>query len=78
MSAWGVSVQEGGCLPGGGFGEVSVRGVCPGVCAWGDVCPEGVYWGCVSHHAMGQTPCPMDRQTDTCENITFENFVCGR
>ena len=33
--------------------------------------------GCVSQRAMGQTP-PVDRITDTCKNITFANFVCGR
>ena len=24
------------------------------------------------------TPPPVDRMTDTCKNITFANFVCGR
>ena len=63
----------GGCLLGGG-----------GVCSQG-VSASGGVWsgrvsaygpGGVSQHAMGQTsPCG---QTDTCENITFANFVCGR
>ena len=47
-------------------------GVCSwGVCTWVGVCLRGV-----SQHAMGQTP-PYG-QTDTCENITFANFVYGR
>ena len=33
--------------------------------------------GGVSQHAMGQTPAPCG-QTDTCENITFRNFICRR
>ena len=47
-------------------GGVSLGGVCPGGCLPG---------AGVSQHAMGQTsPCG---QADTCENITFTNFVCG-
>ena len=42
-----------------------------GVTAWGVFAQGGV-----SQHAMGQTP-PCG-QTDTCENITFANLVCGR
>ena len=43
----------------------------------GCLLPGGVcYPGGVSQHAMGQTPpCGW---TDTCENITFANFVYGR
>ena len=58
-------------------------GVCPGVYLPRGCLPRGVYLPrrctCqrgVSQHAMGQTP-PCG-QTDTCENITFANFVCGR
>ena len=54
---------------------VSAQGVSTqGGLSKGDVYPGGVCWGglpgCVYH-----TPCG---QTDTCENITFANFVCGR
>ena len=63
---------------------------CPGdVCAWGRACPgqgEGMFaqgggvcaQGCV--HAGGGGVCPLSvhRQTDTCENITFANFICGQ
>ena len=71
----GVS-PRGGVCPGvsaSGPGGVSAQGgvwplVPGGVCLWS--------WGGVSQHAMGQTP-PRG-QTDTCENITFANFVCGR
>ena len=58
---------QGGCLP------RVVVGVCPGgVCLvgvsaqGGGVCPGGV---------LPHPPCG---QTDTRENITFTNFVCGR
>ena len=60
-----------GCIPactGQGDGSVFPGGAVPARgCTW---------WGCVSQHAMGQTP-PCG-QTDTCENITFANFVYGR
>ena len=56
-------------LPGGGL-------VCSRVSTRGVFLPRGVSAGGVSQYAMGQTPhCG---QTDTCENITFANFVCGR
>ena len=45
-------------------------GVPAGVYLLGRVCQ-----GCVSQHAMGQTP-PCG-QTDTCENITFETSFAG-
>ena len=53
--------------------DVSAKGaVCPG----GSVYPGGVCPGGVSQHAMGKTT-PRG-QTDTGENITFANLVCGR
>ena len=58
------SGRLGGCLPRG----VSAQGrvVCPG---WGCL-PSGVSaWGCLPR---GCTPPPMDRMTDACENITFQ------
>ena len=67
VSAWGHLSGDlpRGCLPGGVYpGAVSAWGVC----LWS--------LGGVLQHAMGQTP-PC-RQTDTCENITFTNFACGR
>ena len=72
----GGNVCSGGCL---------LRGVCllPGGCRASaprggvGVSSQGVSApGSVSQHAMGQTP-PRG-QTDTCDNITFANFVCGR
>ena len=76
----GVSTQgvlPGRCLPGGCL----LGGVCPGVSALG--CLPLILRECLplvpgsaSQHAMGQTP-PCG-QTDTCENITFGNFICVR
>ena len=53
-------------------GVSAQRRVCPGACL-----PRGTFarWD-VSQHAMGRHN-PFG-QTDTCENITFANFVCGR
>ena len=55
-----------------------------GACVWICVCPVGVCTGCV-HTLQTQRQTPLDPevdtprgQTDTCENITFANFVCGR
>ena len=31
-----------------------------------------------TRHPPDQAPLPVDRMTDTCKNITFANFVCGR
>ena len=75
---WGCVSQPalgGGCLsgdvcPGGSLsrGGLSARGVsAQGVSASGPGCM------CV----CGRHP-PPSGQTDTCENITFANFVCGR
>ena len=68
---WASAQGEGVC-PGGSAQGVSARGVsaqgivCPGVSAWGGVC-------------LGERVCnPPCGQTDTCENITFANFVYGR
>ena len=67
LSSGGVCLER--CLP----GEcLPVGGVCLlGVSAQGGVSVRG--W-----EGMWQTPPAVDRQTDTCENITFVNFVCGR
>ena len=50
---------------------------------WGMCVPGGMHaWGCVPGgmhaqgvHAQAQVSSPHG-QTDTCENITFANFVC--
>ena len=56
---------------------MSAQGGLPGGLSARGVSASGpVSGGGVSQHAMGQTP-PCE-QTDTCENITFANFVCGR
>ena len=80
MSAQGVSAQRDicqggvstwGCLPMGclPMGYLH-RGVCLGVSAQRGVCQEGgVCQGGVFQHTLGQTS-PVDRMTDTCENIT--------
>ena len=64
-------------------GGVCLRGVClmgRGVCLEGDVCLGGVClrgvsaWGCLPKGSVFQwvyTFPPVDRMTDTCENITF-------
>ena len=54
-------------------GSMHAGGACVpgGMCmprGWGHACLGGM-------HAMHAPPCG---QTDTCENITFPNFVCGR
>ena len=52
------------CLGGSARGGLSAQGRCqPGGCL-----PKGV---CVSQHALGQTPSPPNRMTDTCKNITL-------
>ena len=51
-------------------GDLSCQGGLP--CQGGSALP-----GVVSQHAMGQTPLG-DRMTDTCKNVTFANYVCGR
>ena len=55
----------------GGSAQRSVTATSPGM-----VSASGPGGGSLYQHAMGQTP-PCG-QTDTCENITFANFVCGR
>ena len=71
----GVSAQGGVCLWSLGGGGSASGGSASG--PWGEgMSGSGVPGGCVSQHAMGQTP-PRG-QTDTCENITFADFVCGR
>ena len=66
----GVSAREGGL--------VSARGgVCldGGVSAWGVSAQMGVSAQGVPEAAE---PPPPHGQKNTCENITFANFVCGR
>ena len=67
VSAQGVSAQGGTCL--------WFRGGClPLVLGGGHpLVPGGV---CIPA-CNGADP-PMDRMTDTCKNISFANFVCGR
>ena len=89
--AWGVSAQEGvclgisaweGCLPGGVClggclprKGVYQRGVClGGMSAWGCL-PGGVCPGGVCRSACWNTPPPVNRITDACENITLRNYV---
>ena len=69
-----------GCVP---SAAVAISG---GVSAWGCL-PRGVSarWGVclgglsaqrgVSQHELGQTPLPMNRITDACENITFPQLL---
>ena len=59
MSAWGVSARGGVC-PGGYLSRERVS-------AW-----EVSAWGCLPR---GCTPPPVDRMTDTCENITFPQLL---
>ena len=55
----------------GRFGE-GAGGVCPGGVSAGGVCPgEGV---CLLG-GRGCTPPPVDRITDACENITFQQLL---
>ena len=70
-----MSAQGGarGCVPGGVCGPGCAGGCLPrGVCAK----------GCLSRRVcVCQGVCVTDiprGQTDTCENITFANFLCGR
>ena len=58
-----------------GLGVYLVRGCVPGLVVylvWGDVPGPG---GCTCPGTHLPPPCG---QTDTCKNITFANFVCGR
>ena len=74
VSAQGVSVSG----PWGRGVSASDPGGCLPLVPGGEgVSGSGVPGGCVSHYAMGQTSPPRG-QTDTCENITFADFVCGR
>ena len=56
------------------------RGVSACVCVWGGVlCPGGVFLGgYLADTSPGPEADTPRIQTDTCENITFANFVCGR
>ena len=68
-----VCLPKGGCVPRGGL---SAQGR---VSAQGDVCPGGVsVQGVSATHPRDQRQTPPCGQTDTCENITFANFVCER
>ena len=74
LSALG-GVCFGGCLlPGGVLSQWGCL-LPGGVCSGGVVC---FCRGCVSQHALRQTPPPVNRMTDRRKNITFANFVCGR
>ena len=64
VSAWGCL-----CLGKGGV----CLGCLPGVSAKGDVCPGEV---CIPA-CTGAAPPPLDRMTDTCENITLPQLRCG-
>ena len=62
----------------GGEGSAQGGGVCLGGCLPRRGCLPG---GCVSQHAMGQTPPPpVDRMTDRCKNTTLPqtSFECGK
>ena len=67
---WGVPGPRGGLLPGGVClgGGGGKRGACL-------LSQEEV---CVSQHAMGQTPPPVNRITDMCKNITLPQLRYGR
>ena len=77
----GRGAWSGGCLVTGG----TWSGLClvPGG-AWSGgclvlgvgVCSRGGGWYPSMH--CGRAHPPVDRMTDTCKNITFANFVCGR
>ena len=68
-----VCLPKGGCVPRGGL---SAQGR---VSAQGDVCPGGcLSRGCLPHILGTRGRHPPCGQTDTCENITFANFVCER
>ena len=66
----------------------ALHGGLPGdVCAWGclpgGVCPWGVCWGVSASGLGGCIPAcngadPPCGQADTCEDITFANFVYGQ
>ena len=81
-SAWsrGVSALSGGvclvrgCLPGPGGSAWS-----GGVSAWSGGCLPGP-GGCISQHALRQTPSPLWTEflTHACENITLAQLRCGR
>ena len=61
---------EGECLPGGSAQvDLPPGGVCPGVC----VCSRVSAWVCVAAGVSARGWCtpPVDRMTDTCDNITF-------
>ena len=82
-ASWGVYLLGG--VPARGVylprGVYLLRG---GVPAWGCTYPGRVYLpsgvglsapGGVSQHALGQTPPPVNRITDACENITFPQLL---
>ena len=58
----------GGCL----LGVSAQGGVCPG-----GVCP-GDSAGMTAQRGVCQTPPPVNRMTDTCENITLPQLRFGR
>ena len=66
MHAKGACVLRGMCVPGGIHAQ--------GVCAW-RVSMLGAWPGVCMPRGMCGTM-PLCGQTDTCESITFANFVC--
>ena len=88
---WGACVAAGGCawlpgghvwLPGGhvwlpGGACVAAGGVCMDAGAGGHAWMPGGVHGCRGACHVTRMPPPCG-QTDTCKNITFANFVCGR
>ena len=77
VSPWRVSAQRGAGVCLGGSARGFTQGGLPGGVCLG-VSAQGVFArGCVSQHALGQTP-PVDRMTDACENITLPQLCCGR
>ena len=70
-------VCPGGCQP---RGSAQGGGICIGGCltrgGWGGVSAQGVV--CHTPHPQTRGRQPPRGQRDTCENITFANFVCRR
>ena len=70
VSAWGVSVREGG-VGVSTLGGVAARGVCISQHALGG-------GGCLLQCMLGYFPPWTEFLTHTCENITFPQLRCGR
>ena len=87
----GVSAQGGVCPLGVSAWGVCLGGVCPWWCLSKGVSVQGVSAeGCLPRGVSASSPerciptcngtdtALLCGQTDTCENITFANFLCGR